>query len=246
MKLSLLHISDLDRDPANAIGNVALLDSLDNDRGRYLIDQENPVRSPDLIIVSGDIVQGVSRGTSDPETALKQQYDEALAFMNELAYRFLNGDRQRVVLVPGNHDVSAHHFFGSLKRVDIATNRKKDLVTQLFSSNSTLRWSWSDFELYEVADATMYTARLSAFAEFYKEFYQGRRSYSLNPAQQFDLFDYPQFGCNCSPPGDFARQVRRIDSGIGKRWREGGESESKGPCPPDPTFRCSRMSKRMR
>jgi hypothetical protein len=32
MKISLLHISDLHRDPANPISNTALLDSLDNDR----------------------------------------------------------------------------------------------------------------------------------------------------------------------------------------------------------------------
>jgi 3',5'-cyclic AMP phosphodiesterase CpdA len=194
MKLSLLHISDLHRDPANPIGNAALLDSLDNDRRRYTSEQEPAIRSPNLVIVSGDIVQGVGLRVSDPEEALKQQYDEALAFLNQLACRFLDGDRQRIVLIPGNHDVSGYHFFSSLKRIHIAPDRKKELVTQLFSPNSSLRWSWSDFELHEIADPAVYAARLSAFAEFYKAFYAGARRYSLNPAEQFDLFDYPQFG----------------------------------------------------
>jgi 3',5'-cyclic AMP phosphodiesterase CpdA len=106
MKLSLLHISDLHRDPTNPIGNAALLSSLENDRRRYTSEQEPSIRSPDLIIVSGDIVQGIGSGVSDPVKALTEQYDEAAAFLSELARRFVGGDRQRVVLVPGNHDVS--------------------------------------------------------------------------------------------------------------------------------------------
>src|SRR6266851_2900102 len=35
---------------------------------------------------------------------------------------------------------------------------------------------------------------LDAFAEFYSTFYNGERSYSLDPAKQTDLFDFPQFG----------------------------------------------------
>ena len=35
MKLSVLHISDLHRDPENPIRNDVLLDSLENDRRHY-------------------------------------------------------------------------------------------------------------------------------------------------------------------------------------------------------------------
>jgi hypothetical protein len=96
-------------------------------------------------------------------------------------------------VIPGNHDVSAAHFFRSLSRIDIAAHRKKELVAQLFSPNSRLRWSWSDLELHEITAPNTYAQRLAAFAEFYKEFYEGARTYSLNPAEQFDLFDFPQF-----------------------------------------------------
>ena len=50
MKLSVLHISDLHRDPHNPIRNDVLLDSLENDRRHYSAEEAPPVRSPDLII----------------------------------------------------------------------------------------------------------------------------------------------------------------------------------------------------
>ena len=110
------------------------------------------IRSPDIIIVSGDIIHGIRPDTPDPEEKLREQYQEALDFLAQLTDRFVGGDRNRVIVVPGNHDVSAYHLEKSLRRVDILPDRKKGLVTQLFSPDSLLRWSWSGFELYEIAD----------------------------------------------------------------------------------------------
>lgn len=193
MRLSVLHISDLHRDPDNPIRNNVLLDSLENDR-RHYADEETPaVRSPDLIIVSGDIIQGIRPDAPDPEKRLREQYQEALDFLGRLTGRFLGGDRSRVIVVPGNHDVSAYHFEKSLRRVDILPDRKKSLVTQLFSPGSLLRWSWPGFDLYEIADQALYEQRLAAFAEFYAAFYSGTRTYELDPSRQLDIFDYPAF-----------------------------------------------------
>jgi predicted MPP superfamily phosphohydrolase len=58
MKLSVMHISDRHRDPDNPIRNDVLLDSLENDRRHYTAEEQPALRSPDLIIVSGDIIQG--------------------------------------------------------------------------------------------------------------------------------------------------------------------------------------------
>lgn len=194
MKLSILHISDLHRDPKNPIRNDVLLDSLENDRRHYTAEEDPPVCSPDLIIVSGDIIQGISPDAPDPDALLREQYGEALDFLGKLTDRFLGGDRARVIIVPGNHDVSAYHFEKSLRRVDILPDRKKELVTQLFSLGSRLRWSWSGFELFEIADLALYQQRFAAFAEFYSAFYNGARRYDLNPEKQIDLFDYPAYG----------------------------------------------------
>ena len=70
-----------------------LLDSLERDRDRYTSKEDPRIAPPNLIIVSGDIVQGVKHGTPDAETKLRQQYDEALQFLNDLTGRFVGGDR---------------------------------------------------------------------------------------------------------------------------------------------------------
>ncbi len=193
MKLSVLQISDLHRDPDNPILSSVLLDSLENDRRHYSIEETPAVRSPDLIIVSGDIIQGIRSDAPNPEARLREQYQEALDFLSALTKLFVGGDRNRVIVVPGNHDVSSYHFEKSIRRVDILPERKKELVTQLFLPGSLLRWSWSGFELYEIADQTLYAQRLAAFADFYTAFYNGARTYDLNPAKQFDIFDFPAF-----------------------------------------------------
>jgi 3',5'-cyclic AMP phosphodiesterase CpdA len=92
MTLSVLHISDLHRDPANPIGNQVLLDSLERDRDRYTSKEDPRIEPPNFIIVSGDIVRGVKHGTPDAESALRHQYDEALHFLNDLTGRFVDGD----------------------------------------------------------------------------------------------------------------------------------------------------------
>src|SRR5258707_4560057 len=212
MKVSILHISDLHRDPENPIGNAALLDSLENDRHRYSIEETPGVRRPDIVVVSGDIIQGVSPRDANAEKKLHEQYAEALNFLNELTKRFTNGDKRRVIVIPGNHDVSAYHFMNSIARIDIAPDRKKQLVTQLFSPTSSLRWSWSDFELYEIVKPDVYADRLVAFAEFYRSFYEGTRTFSLQPKQQFDIFDFPEFQftivgfCSCHNNDIFNKQ----------------------------------------
>lgn len=192
MNVNILQISDLHRDPVNPIRNAPLLESLENDRHRY-VKADTAVRSPDLIFVTGDIIQGVKPGTANAGAALRAQYAEAHEFLGRLTDSFVGGDRSRVVIIPGNHDVSACHTMECAHRVDIAADRKRELVEQLFSPNSPLRWSWSDFELYEIIDQDKYARRLEAFADFYREFYGGDRSYDLDPSRQYDIFDFPAF-----------------------------------------------------
>ena len=194
MSVSILHISDLHRDPDNPIRNDALLDSLENDRKRYTTSETTAVRAPDLILVSGDVVQGVRHDAPDAEAKLKRQYDEALDFLDRLAKSFVAGDRERVIVIPGNHDVSDHHFRQSLKPVPVAPDRKREIVGQLFVPDTPLRWSWPDLELHEVSDWAMYEQRFAAFSAFYTAFYNGKRSYPTDSSKQLDFFDYPAFG----------------------------------------------------
>ncbi len=212
MNLSVLHISDLHRDPANPIRNQVLLDSLERDRDRYATKEDTRIEPPNLIIVSGDIVQGVKHGTADAEANLRQQYDEALDFLNNLTDRFVGGDKRLVIIVPGNHDVSDYHVRQSLTPIDIASDTKRELVAQLFTPTSLLRWSWTEFALYEITDPDMYQQRFAAFADFYDRFYDGTRSYSSDPGKQIDIFDFPDWGitiagfCSCHNNDLFNRQ----------------------------------------
>ena len=57
-QLSILHISDLHRNPLQLVSNDALLNSLENDFHRYSREPV-PILKPNLIVVSGDIVKGV-------------------------------------------------------------------------------------------------------------------------------------------------------------------------------------------
>ena len=116
MTISLLHISDLHRDPSHPLGNAALLESLARDRERYTC--ETPaIGAPDLVLVSGDVVTGVTPTASDATAKLEAQYVEASEFLSSLADEFLGGNRERIVIVPGNHDVSYPHVCASLNRV---------------------------------------------------------------------------------------------------------------------------------
>ena len=193
MNLSILHISDLHRPRNKSTRNDVLLDSLENDCRHFSAEEDPKVRAPDLIVVSGDIVQGISSDVPEPEKCLREQYDEAADFLTRLAGRFVGGDRNRVIIVPGNHDVSVYHLEKSLELVDILPDRKKELINQLFLPESSLRWSWRELNLYKIVDPALYIQRMAAFAQFYSSFYNGERTYDLDPAKQLDIFDYPEF-----------------------------------------------------
>ncbi len=193
MNLSILHISDLHRDSNNPIRNDVLLDSLENDCRHFSAEEDPKVRSPDLIVVSGDIIEGIKSDAPQPEDCLREQYERALDFLRRLSDHFVGGNRNRVVIVPGNHDVSSYHLDKSLESVDILPDRKRELVKELFSSGTSLRWSWRDLQLKRIADPTMYLQRMAAFSQFYSDFYEGQFIYDLDPAKQVDIFDYPEF-----------------------------------------------------
>ena len=196
MKLCALHISDLHRDAENPLRNPILLDSLQRDRDRYVSDDTRPIGPPDLVIVSGDIVQGVRYDAPDAEIALMHQYEEAREFLTSLAEAFVGGDHERVVIVPGNHDISDYIFRKSLEEIDTSLGlpAKRRLVAQLFSPESPLRWSWPELSLHRISNPEIYEQRLATFVDFYNSFYNAQRSYSVESEKQFDVFDYPDWG----------------------------------------------------
>ncbi len=226
-----MHISDLHRDPNRGVRNEPLLRSLVNDRNRYT-NGTIPISTPSLIVVSGDIVYGVQAQQEAPDEALAAQYQEAETFLVELADTFLEGDRKRLVLVPGNHDVSYPGTVTSLTSIATSSATSSSFtesIADLFLPHSSHRWSWKELQLFRLTDQARYNRRLEHFASLYSRFYQGLRSYSLTPEEQFDIFAYPNYGlviaafnscynndplhrAGCIHPDAIAAAARQIDS----------------------------------
>jgi len=195
MRFSVLHVSDLHRDLRDEINNKWLLDSLENDFNQF--EKQTPkVTRPSVSIVSGDLVYGVKLGAADASTELKRQYAQAEEFLVGLADRFLDGKRERIVILPGNHDVSYEDVMASAQKIEIPAelDKKADLVAELNRPNSQLRWSWRELCFYRIVDFARYQNRLHHFATTYESFYQGQRAFPLVPEQQFGVFDFPDLG----------------------------------------------------
>ena len=196
--LTILHISDTHRDPSHEVTNAALLDSLLRDRDRYRYETPS-IPAADIIIVSGDVVHGVRADATDPEGELRRQYEQAEQFLIDLAESFVGGDREKIILIPGNHDVSLYHTLQSMKQVEVKLDSIEDRAAavsmgrRLAGVGTVVRWSWSGFCFYEIIDQSKYDARLRDFCTFYERFYGGKRIYSLKAEEQFDIFDFPEF-----------------------------------------------------
>jgi 3',5'-cyclic AMP phosphodiesterase CpdA len=195
MQFSILHISDLHRDLTDEIDNKWLLDSLAKDF-EQIARQTPKIAMPALAIVSGDLVHGIRPGLADGGKELNRQYKQAGEFLIGLCEQFFEGKRERIVILPGNHDVSYDDVMASAQRIEIPakSEKKSQLVSELFEPNSRLRWSWRDLCFYRVVDQVRYDARLHCFASTYESFYQGRRTFPLAPERQYDIFDFPELG----------------------------------------------------
>ena len=188
--LCILHLSDLHRDRAEPTSNVMLIDSLERDRDQYTGSESPTITAPSLVVVSGDIIQGLKHGAPNYDSELERQYTEALEFLSEVTDRFVDSDRSRVVIVPGNHDVSDQTFRRSLEKIDLSDEAKRKIVVDQFLGGATdWRWSWEELAMYRIVDREGYEQRMEAFRRFYSSFYEGQRSYAREPERQFDVFD---------------------------------------------------------
>ncbi len=197
--ISILHISDLHRSMEAGISNSSLLASLVTDQDSYTRSEPVQIKSPDLIIVSGDIILGSADPVNSADIIAKQ-YEEAREFLNRMVEHFLNGNKRGLVVVPGNHDVDWKYSKESMTVIerneifDSADKVKSQYLRGALSHTSKIRWNWRDLSFYEITDLEKYAKRFKAFATFYEALYEGTRSFSLDPAEQQDIFDLPELG----------------------------------------------------
>lgn len=167
--LSIMHISDIHRIKNANISNSELVSSLLSDLRKY--NNNSPsIRKPDVIIVSGDVIQGLplNRGTYPGD--LLNQYSEAKEFLIELANTFVGGDRSKVIVVPGNHDIDWNMAFSSMEKVNIV---KSNVLPSLQLHDSDYRWDWKNLELYKVVSKENYNKKINYFNDFFDDYYKG-------------------------------------------------------------------------
>jgi hypothetical protein len=190
-QLAIMQLSDLHRETSVFPSNKAFVSSIVSDISKYL-NEEVPVPEPDILVICGDVVQGPNQNY-DFETAtqeIEHQYSEAADILNQLCAKLFSGDKDRIVITPGNHDVSWPHSRKSMQKLNKADH---NIVELLKRPESNVRWNWEDFSFYQISDHHLYEQRLLPFAKFYTDFYNNQRKYSLIPEEQYDIFEFPEY-----------------------------------------------------
>ena len=186
---TILHISDLHRTADPHLTNDDLLSAITSDSRRW---QAEGIPSPDVIVVSGDLIQGVGIDDVEAESKINAQYAEADEFLGKLADRLVESDLSRVVIVPGNHDV---HWQRARQAMQELETCPPDIARLGFEADSAIRWDWKDQQAYKISDRSLYDSRLHDFRQFRANFYA---DVNPSPLSKDDsdvvFFDYPDLG----------------------------------------------------
>lgn len=180
-KFSILHISDLHKGENSNLEDLYY--SLTADCDAYC---SKGIQKPSIIVVSGDLVEGANGDNANE--IINKQYHETEMFLNKLVEYFLNGDKRRIVIVPGNHDVN---WLISEKSMKESTNDKSSDFKKWRYGYPHIRWSWKDFCFFIVTDIALYKRRFSNFVDFYNHFYSGVQSLSIENEEQATIIDIP-------------------------------------------------------
>src|SRR5216683_6964714 len=209
MRFSILHISDLHRDLTDEVGNPWLLESFAEDFEQF--DLGDPaILLPTLCIVSGDLIYGVGPKSANAADEMERQYAQAEEFLVGLANKFFDGERERIMLLPGNHDVCYSDVMASVQRIEVPpdTLERKILAAEFLKPHTLLRWSWDELCFFRITEEIQYQKRFRYFTAAYESFYEGKRTFSSDPERQYDVFDFPDLGfsvitlnsCYCNDP----------------------------------------------
>lgn len=185
---TVLQISDLHRAVNEPFSNEEIMSSLVADVERY--PNERPaISKPDAIIVSGDLVQGLPVRSPAYPSGLIAQYEVAFDLLKRLADTFLGGDRSKLVMIPGNHDVDFNQSLAAMTEVKV---RKENVKGLLFGNapDNPHRWSWSDGKLFKINNPTAYEDRFRYYCDTFSRFYDGvTLAYPVDPSDYFNLFE---------------------------------------------------------
>lgn len=186
---SILHISDLHRSASDPVGNSEVISSLLSDSDRY-VNQSPPVKMPDIVVVSGDVIQGVGLGEQDYENIITEQYRQASQLLGDIADRFVGGDRTKIAICAGNHDVCWNTAFSAMAEVDNDADLGKLRHQDFFDPSSQYRWDWKSKRAYKIIEKALYDSRLNKYWNFIEEFFNGTTlRFPLDRTRGYSLFD---------------------------------------------------------
>ena len=184
---TILHISDLHRTSGPHLSNDELLPALVSDATRW--DLEG-IPKPELIVVSGDLVQGAALEAHNSDAEVEDQYREVGDFLRRLGEEFVDSDHSRIVIVPGNHDVHWRRSLDGMRPIDPSPD---GIATKALQPTSGLRWNWVDRRAYEISDQDLYASRFGHFRRFRKNFYDGVEPSPLfGEHEDLLFFEYPE------------------------------------------------------
>ena len=185
---TLLHISDLHRTSAPRLDNDELLSAILSDTKRW---EEEGIPHPEVIVVSGDLIQGTSVDHPNPDSEIARQYAEVGAFLEKLTNEVVDSDPSRVIIVPGNHDV---HWSRALQAMSPLETPPDGIDIKALEANSTIRWNWKEQKAYEIVDKDAYESRFEHFREFQSDFYASLDSSPLLQDDDIVRIEYPSLG----------------------------------------------------
>ena len=182
---NILHISDLHRMGGSSLTNEELLSGLVADFQRSAMETPALTR-PDAIVVSGDLVEGLRLGSTVYPDSLQEQYQEAEGMLASLVDEFLGGDRSRVVIVPGNHDVDWNGVSNAFETEEHPPENPRWFVND---PESSYRWSWADQQVFRISAPEVYERRFEYFNEMYNHFYKDvQLAHTVDPSRPWNLF----------------------------------------------------------
>ena len=154
--------------------------------------ESDGIPRPDVIVVSGDLIQGSDSETANADSEISAQYTEATEFLCGLAEEFADSDRSRVIVVPGNHDVHWARAGGAMQPIPDCPDQ---IARKALEPDSGVRWNWNSQEAYEITDNELYDSRFEHFRLFRAQFYGGLGECPLIQGDSDLIFaEYPSLG----------------------------------------------------
>lgn len=180
-KFSILHISDIHK--IEDVTYQSLLNSIKKDMASW---NNEGIQKPRFIVISGDLIQGAK---TDEE--IKKQYQEVTWLLEELTNLILDGHKERLVMVPGNHDVNWYRSDKSMEASD-EKDADKDYDTYFAPILTDVRWDWKKRKYFKIKDYSIYNSRFELFANFYNNFYQGIYTFPTEAVKEANLIYFEQ------------------------------------------------------